>query len=152
MAEGQLGTGQASRDEASLQEELEEIFEKRQSRRQTIKFVVLGIAGLTGLVAAVRTISFPTRAPDPLAVGNQVTISMASMLAVDDDALSAMNDLQQVDDQVGLNMLLRDGRAFMLNEGTDILIIDSRFNMVRVRALEGPNSGMTGWVQAGRVR
>ncbi len=152
MVEGQPGTGQASRDEASLQEELEEIFERRQSRRKTIKFVVFGIAGLIGFVAAVRTISFPTRAPDPLAVGNQVTISMASILAVDDDALSVMNDLQQVDDQVGLNMLLRDGRAFMLNEGTDILIVDSRFNTVRVRALEGPNSGMTGWVQAGRVR
>jgi len=107
MADGQPGMGQASRDEASLQEELEEIFERRQSRRKTIKFVVFGIAGLTEFVAAVRTISFPNRAPDPLAVGQQVTISMASLLAVDDDALSAMNDLQQVDDQVGLNMLLR---------------------------------------------
>jgi hypothetical protein len=153
MADGEPGTGPENSDEVTLEDELEEIFELRQQRRKTIKAVVFGIIGVATFAMLVRSVSLPRfRTSDAFAVGKQATISMASILAMDNDALSDLNDLQAADDQVGLNMLLQSGRAFMLNEGTDILIEDSRFNTVMVRALEGPNSGKTGWVQTGRIR
>ena len=77
---------------------------------------------------------------------------MASMAAVDDEALSEMSDLQMVGDDVGLNLLQREGRTFMLDEGTRVLVIDTRFTTVMVRALEGRNAGKTGWVQYGLLR
>lgn len=153
MADEEPGTGPENSDDVTLEDELEEIFVLRQQRRQTIKAVVFGIIGVATFSILVRSVSLPRfRTSDAFAVGKQATISMASILAVDNDALSDLNDLQAADDQVGLNMLLKSGRAFMLNEGTDILIEESRFNTVMVRALEGPNSGKTGWVRLGRIR
>ena len=74
------------------------------------------------------------------------------MVAVDEDALSDMTELQGGNDQVGLNLLQREGRAFVLDGGTPVLILDTSFTIVMVRALEGRNAGKTGWLQYGRLR
>ena len=146
-------SGQRNRDEASLQNELETIFEERLRRRQTIRIVVSGVIGLMAVVVLVRWVPAPNlRAPDALIIGEQATIGITSMVAVDDGALSDMTDLQVVGDDVGLNLLQREGRTFVLDEGTRVLVIDTRFTTVMVRALEGRNAGKTGWVQYGRLR
>ena len=93
----------------------------------------------------VRSVPSPNfRGPDVLTIGDEATIAMASMAAVDDEALSEMSDLQMVGDDVGLNLLQREGRTFMLDEGTRVLVIDTRFTTVMVRALEGRNAGKPG--------
>ena len=153
MSDGESEREQDNRDDASLQDELEEIFEERLRRRKTIKIVVFGILGLIALVVLVRSIPSPNfRGPDVLTIGDEATIAMASMVAVDDEALSEMSDLQMVGDDVGLNLLQREGRTFMLDEGTRVLVMDTRFTTVMVRALEGRNAGKTGWVQYGLLR
>ena len=142
-----------SGDEASLQDELEKIFEKRLQRRQTIKIVVFGVLGLIGVVVLVLVVPNPNlRRPDALTIGEEAIVSVTSMVGVDEDALSDMTDLQVANDQVGLNLLQREGRAFMLDGGTPVLIIDTGFTIVMVRALEGRNTGKTGWLQYGRPR
>ena len=153
MSDWGSGRGQTNRDDASLQDELETIFEERLRRRQTVRMVVFGVLGLIAAVVLVRSLPVPNlRAPDALIIGEQATIGITSLVAVDAGALSDMTDLQVVGDDVGLNLLQREGRTFVLDEGTRVLIIDTRFTTVMVRALEGPNAGKTGWVQYGRLR
>ena len=153
MSDGESDRGQRNRDETSLQDELEKIFEERLRRRQTVKIVVFGVLGLIAFVVLVRSIPSPNfRGPDGLTIGEQATIRIASMVAVDDDAFLDMTDLQAVNDNVGLNLLWREGRTFMLDKGTRVLVIDTRFTTIMVRALEGRNAGKTGWVHFGRLR
>ena len=131
MSDWASGRGQSDRDEASLRDELENVFEQRLRRRQTIIKVVFGVLGLIGAVVLVRSIPAPNfRATNALTVGEQAIMNNTSMVAVDDDALSDMMDLQVVDDQVGLNLLQREGRVFVLDEGTRVLVIEARFTSV----------------------
>ena len=153
MSDWESGMGQRNRDQASVQDELEKIFEERRRRRRTIGIVVFGVRGLIGAVALVRSVpSLNLSRSNFLTIGEQATISTTSMVAVDDGAMSDMVELQVVNDQVGLNLLQREGRTFVLDEGTRVLIIDTRFTTVMVRALQGRNAGKTGWVQSGRLR
>ncbi len=152
MSDWDSDTGQRNSDEASLQDELEEIFEERLWRLQAIKIVVFGVLGLIVAVVLVRSIPAPNFRAHALTIGEEARIGFTCMVAVDEDALSKMTDLEVVNDDVGLNLLEREGRIFVLDRGTRILVVDTRFTTVMVRALEGRNEGKTGWIQSGRLR
>lgn len=80
-------------------------------------------------------------------LGEQGHMRVAAVLAVDDAAWDAMTDAQVVGDTIGLTTLLLNGRVFILEAGTPVLVIDIGFTSLRVRALDGPSAGLAGWVQ-----
>ncbi len=152
MAGWESSSGETDRDDTSLQDELEEIFEKRLRRRRTISLVAFGVLGLVGVVVLAPYIPRPNFRPlNTLTIGEETSIAFTSMLAVDDEAFSYMTELQAAGDNVGLNLLEREGRTFILDGGTRVVVVDPRFTTVMVRALEGRNEGKTGWVQLGRL-
>lgn len=152
MPDRESNTEKRDREDKELEADLSQIYIERQRRRQKIRNVVLVVAGLIVFIGLIRTVPMPNfGARQALLAGDETRVGIVSMVAVDDDALTAMIDLQTADDQVGLNMFQSDGRAFTLNEGTLVLITESRFNMVMVRTLEGPHTDKTGWVQSGRL-
>ena len=153
MAERKTGRDPGQGVKASLDVELEKIYERREQRRLTIVKIVIGLFVVVILVAFIDIVRNVTPlATDPFTVGGQATMSRTTMLGVDDDAFSEMMDLQTADDQVGLNLLMQSGRTFVLTLGTRVLIIERRFGSFMVQAMEGPYEGMSGWVQSGRIR
>jgi hypothetical protein len=145
MAERETDKRLIERTEASLQHELEEIYERRGQRRLTIFKVAFGVLALFALGAFIGIVrNLRPSFLDPFTVGSEAEINTSTMLAVDDDAFSVMLDLQTNDDQAGLNLMLRNGHAFSLTEGTRILIIERELGSFLVRATEGRNAGMTG--------
>ncbi len=86
-----------------------------------------------------------------MTAGQEAVVTIASVLGVDEDAWSAVSALETSGDQTGLNQLVAAGRAFVINERTRVVIVETRFTNVIVRALEGRNVGREGWINAGSL-
>ena len=153
MADLETGPLQSSSDDENLRDGLEELEELRWERRQFFTKVFFGFLGLVALVALV--VFSPTinrRAAGGLRAGQEAIVSRASVVGVDFEAWTEVAALENVDNQTALNQLMGTGRAFIVNEGSEVLIIEARFNSVMIRALDGTNAGKEGWLRSGSLR
>ena len=153
MADLETGPLQSSSDDENLRDGLEELEELCWERRQFFTKVFFGFLGLVALVALV--VFFPTinrRAAGGLRAGQEAIVSRASVVGVDFEAWTEVAALENVDNQTALNQLMGTGRAFIVNEGSEVLIIEARFNSVMIRALDGTNAGKEGWLRSGSLR
>ena len=153
MADLKRGDRQSSLDEESLQGGLEALEEVRCGRRQFFAKAFFGFLVLIALAALV--IFFPTinrRAAGGLTVGQEAIVSRASIVGVDFDAWSEVAVLENNNDQIALNQLMGAGRAFVVNEGAEVVVLEVRFNSVMVRTIDGTNAGKEGWLRSGSLR
>ena len=138
--------------EASIEDALEEVEAARLGRRQSIKGAVFGLLGLIAIAALVVYVPRPTRRGlGGMTAGQEAVVTIASVLGVDEDAWSEVTALETSGNQTGLNQLVASGRAFVINERTRVVIVETRFTNVIVRALEGRNVGREGWINAGSL-
>ncbi len=153
MADLETGPLQSSPDDENLRDGLEELEELRRERREFFTKVFFGFLGLVALVALV--VFFPTinrRAAGGLRAGQEAIVSRASVVGVDFEAWTEVAALENNNNQIALNQLMGTGRAFIVNEGSDVVILEVRFNSVMVRALDGTNAGKEGWLRSGSLR
>ncbi len=153
MADLEIGYRQSDLDEEDLRDGLEELEEVRRQRRQFFTKAFFGLLGLAALGALV--MFFPTinrRAAGGMTEGQEAIVSRASIAGVEFDAWTEVAALEDVDNQTALNQLVGTGRAFIVNEGSELLVIEVRFNSVMVRALNGTNAGKEGWLRSGSLR
>ena len=138
--------------EASIEDALEEVEAARRGRRQSIKSAIFGLLGLIALAALVVYVPRPNRRGlGGMTAGQEAVVTIASVLGVDEDAWVEVSTLETSGDQTGLNQLVAAGRAFVINERTRVVIVETRFTNVIVRALEGRNVGREGWINAGSL-
>ena len=153
MADLERGDRQSSLDEESLQDGLEALEEVRRHRRQLFAKAFFGLLAVIGLAALV--MFFPTinrRAAGGLTAGQEAIVSRASIVGVDFEAWSEVAVLENNNDQIALNQLMGTGRAFIVNEGAEVVILEVRFNSVMVRAIDGTHAGKEGWLRSGSLR
>jgi hypothetical protein len=67
-------------------------------------------------------------------------------VAMDTEALDALNKAAAAKDEIGYRELFANGRMFAVDENTKVLVIDSGIFKTQIRILEGPYSGKSGWV------
>jgi hypothetical protein len=84
--------------------------------------------------------------------GQEAIVSRASIVGVDFEAWSEVAVLENSNDPIALNQLMSTGRAFVVNEGAEAVILEVRFNSVMVRAIDGTNAGKEGWLRSGSLR
>ncbi len=89
-----------------------------------------------------------------LATGNPAVLSIdgASEIAIARDEGFSEAVLEYGSVAEAYQSLVQDGQAFMVPDGTDVLIIDIRLTMMRVRVESGAFAGETGWVPDNWVR
>ncbi len=153
MADLETRTRHRSPDDENLPDGLEELEAVRRRRRRLFTRALVGIGGLIALVALV--IFFPVRdriGSDGLREGREAIVNRASIVGVDYDAWFEAATLEASDDQIALNELIGTERAFVVNEGARVLIVEARFNSVMVRALNGIHAGREGWLRSGSLR
>jgi len=68
------------------------------------------------------------------------------LLAVNQYTRDEMIDALEAKDNYGLANLLLSGRVFPVADRTKVLVLDRDWYIVRVRVLEGPYAGKSGWV------
>ena len=107
-----------------------------------IAFVLISLAGSRSKAPSVN-------------VGEQGRIASGAqrvIVGVDDAAFDQIVKSQQAHDEAGLTALVLSGRAFFIDEGTRVLVIDRSTTLRKVRTLEGPAAGRAGWIPAEWVR
>ena len=92
----------------------------------------------------------PTVLPTP-GIGSKVYLHSAGNsgmfpLAVDEQAYDELSSAMMAKDSYGCQELVNSGKVFLVEEGTEVLIIDRTLYLVKVRILEGTNQGKAGWV------
>ncbi len=84
-------------------------------------------------------------------IGDEVRLHRGSQLdqvfvAVDRDAYDELVEVALSRDEIGGNILLASGRVFLVDDGSKVLVVDRDPYIVKVRILEGPYYGRSGWV------
>lgn len=89
-------------------------------------------------------------------VGNQTVLQVpggaSALIAVDQQSFDALNKVVATNDKYGLTNLMAENKVFLVSSGTKILVIDRSLFTTRVRILEGPRAGQSGWVPSEWVR
>ena len=149
MADWTTGSQRRDRSEQSLQVALSELEAARRRRRYRLGWVFFGLLTLTAVAASLVFVPRPdSRALGGLTAGQEATVNIASVVGVDEDAWIEVARLESADAQTELNLFLGTGRAFVVSEGTRVVVVETDFTIVMVRSLEGPNSGKAGWMRA----
>lgn len=107
------------------------------------------------VVSTSRTTSTPT--PVPGSVGSEVRIVPNSgaermPLAVDPQAMDDLSKAAVAKDTVGWNEVIRAGRAFWVDRGARVLVLEQGWETTRVRLLDGPQAGRAGWLISDNLR
>lgn len=76
-----------------------------------------------------------------LSVGNSTVF-----VAVDEEAFDELVDAAVAKDEYGFQDLMLSGRVFAVSDGTSVRVLDLGLFKTRVRILEGPMEGESGWV------
>lgn len=83
------------------------------------------------------------------AVGQEARLTVSSGVVVVCRAKEGMKELTKLsvaNDTLGIAEMMLRGRAFGVESGTKVLIIDNGFDVRQVRILEGQMLGRSGWV------
>lgn len=70
-------------------------------------------------------------------------------------SLPAFDEIVKADlanDRMGHAKLVMAGRAFLVDDGTRVLVIDREMFKREVRVLEGPTIGQSGWIYEEDIR
>lgn len=67
-------------------------------------------------------------------------------VAIDEDTLKELFRVIDAKDDYGMSELLQTGRLLPVQDGTKILMIDEGLYTTKIRILEGPYAGRSGWV------
>lgn len=119
----------------------------------------VGCGGLLAYVMLALLIA-PFRPPDPndearkvgsrsrlfLRADRIVEADQMMVLAIDEDAFDEMIGSSVAGDVRGISELVLAGRAFMVPQGTTVLVIDMHAFSRKVRVLDGDAAGMCGWL------
>jgi hypothetical protein len=126
---------------------------KRRQQRTTIGCLV---ATAVVAIAFVLISLAGSRSEHPsVDVGEQGRIASGAervIAGVDVAAFDQVVKSQQAHDEAGVTALILSGRAFFVEEGTRVLVIDRSTTLRKVRTLEGPAVGRAGWVPAEWVK
>jgi zinc-ribbon domain len=117
--------------------------------------IILAVGLVFGLFALGRAGSSRSPAANSPNVGEQGRIASGAktvIAAVDDASFDQVVKSQQAHDQTGLTVLILSGKAFFIDEGTRVLVIDRSTFRRKVRTLEGPAVGRAGWIPAEWVK
>ena len=84
-----------------------------------------------------------------VACGRPITnngIVSKAFIASSEGAYDELNRLITANDRLGINLLVASGRVRVAPDNTHVLILDSAIGRRRVRIVDGPYSGETGWI------
>jgi hypothetical protein len=84
--------------------------------------------------------------------GEEAVIARGTAAGVDDDAWDLVREAILANNQAGIGGLVRRGRAFLLDAGDRVLVLDQSLTATKVRALSGNSSGQAGWIPFEHVR
>jgi hypothetical protein len=76
----------------------------------------------------------------------------ALSVGVTEEAFNEMNTAISVSDSVGYRTILLAGRAFIVQEGTRVLVIERGLFRAKVRILDGTQKDRAGWVASEWVK
>ena len=79
-------------------------------------------------------------------IGAVVRLKEPVPLALDEDAFEELIDAVIAKDKYGWVDLIAAGRVVLVDEGTEVRVIDMKIAAYRVRILEGTHTGKAGWV------
>ena len=124
----------------------------KREKRMKVAILVFLILVLFSLVSSEESRrnegSANSEAPSRAFTGEEGRLIADAYLAVDDAAWDALSKVAAAKDALAFLEWVASGRVFLLTEGTRILVVESGFLSIRVRALEGPNAGRAGWVES----
>ena len=119
------------------------------------KLARLGCGLLVGLLV-IGWISTCGKSKPHRSVGDRSTLYVDSgdpiMLAVDRPSFEELLKCGAAGDGAGTLDLLHQGRVFLTPNGTSVLVIDMAMYAREVRCLDGPHSGVSGWVGYEQVK
>lgn len=78
--------------------------------------------------------------------GKTSTLSMYTILGTTKENLDKIVSASVKKDNYGILELMKQGRAFGVEAGNKVLIIDSTFTLYQVRILSGAMTGRSGWI------
>lgn len=116
---------------------------------------VLGVLIAGALLAVFLAVVGEDTSPPSVNVGEEGRIASGAktvLAATDDATFDQIVKSQEARDQAGLTVLILSGKAFFIDEGTRVLVIDRSTLRRKVRTLEGPAVGRAGWIPAEWVR
>ena len=90
-------------------------------------------------------------ASDSINIGDDVILGNNAdnvLLGVTKDDFEELVKLAVAKDNVGVTKMVLDGRAFMVDKGTQARVIDAGFTAYEVRIMSGSHYGDSGWVPA----
>jgi hypothetical protein len=76
----------------------------------------------------------------------QVDGAKSHFVAADEEALKKLFRAIDAKDDYGMADLLLTGQVFSVKDGTRVLVVDKALYTTRIRILEGPYAGKSGWV------
>lgn len=85
-------------------------------------------------------------------VGDRVIITTEMLLGVDDASHTEALRLLRANDEIGLTQMEQQGRMFVVQSGTEGLLLEGGFLTKRVRILSGPHSGKAGYITSDFVK
>lgn len=121
----------------------------REKRLRSLLVILLLLAVLT--LACWESGSGSSSSSSEADIGDEVRLHGGSdfewvFVAVDRDAHDELMEVVLSKDEIGGNILLASGRVFLVDDGSKVLVIDRDPYIVKVRILEGPYYGRSGWV------
>lgn len=123
--------------------------------------VLFGGFGLMILLIVVLLQIFPqsnskdsSRHTKSVSVGSTMQVSGTALLCLDRPAWDRFGKLAVARDNEGILLLVLEGRAFFLEAGTIVRVIDTHpfDGAAEVRVLNGEKYGLSGWVSTGFLR
>ena len=120
-----------------------------------------GCLGCLGLIALVLLISYlmglgGSSTPSTVGVGGDGILRMdgsgAILLAIDPASYDALVSASVARDSMGVTQLITAGRVFQCPQGTRVRVIDRAMYRRKVRIMNGPQTGLAGWVSSDWVK
>ncbi|MCC7261574.1 MAG: hypothetical protein IT369_03535 [Candidatus Latescibacteria bacterium] len=121
----------------------------------------LGILGIIGAaiffaVMVANLFSGTSGNGNVVAVGEEAYIQSggrSTPITITKDDYDQVQKILLAKDWEGLRQLIIQERAFVIDEGTQVLVVDKSWDwtMTQVKVLEGSQAGKTGWVAEGYV-
>jgi hypothetical protein len=115
-----------------------------------IFFLVVSLFLVSGCTESDGSIESSPSTDNNVAIGEQGILFVDDLdeilVAVDEDALNDLTDASVAQDSIGYEKVYLEGRAFFVDSGTQVQVIDVSWATREVRILSGSHNGESGWV------
>jgi len=98
------------------------------------------------------SLSACTTSSSSVSVGEEGLLLKATAVAVSEQAYDELTDVAVAEDIIGFSQMSLEGKLFLIEKNTRVLVIDRTFFRSKVRILEGEYFGRSGWVSEEHVK